>query len=217
MSVKICFITTPPKDVYLAYSGGVDSSVLLYTLMRRKYNVTLLVVDHNTEFSKLEIHQAREAARKYEIPVVIKSMPVFDHSTSLERFWSTHRNNRFQSMDKPVCVAHHLDDAVETYVMSSMQGLGKTLSVINNNVIRPMLTMRKADIVAFAKARNISYIEDPTNSDVEFNLRNKIRHQLIPEIQKVFPGIASVVKRLVVQKYTRDVLQKSHPNKTGDT
>ena len=96
----IHFLSRPNSHVYLAYSGGVDSVVLLHTLLRRKYNVTLLTVDHNTEFSKVEVEFSRKTAQRLGIPVQIFNIPEFDRSTSLEAFWSVHRNAVFQSMDK---------------------------------------------------------------------------------------------------------------------
>ena len=54
--MKINLFRTPPACCYLAFSGGIDSVVLLDILLRKRINVTLLTVDHNTEFSKVELH-----------------------------------------------------------------------------------------------------------------------------------------------------------------
>lgn len=202
--MKIAYLQKPPKDIYLAFSGGVDSAVLLHNLIRRKFNVMLLTVDHNTEFSDVEVAFSREMAETYSIPCNIFNIPNYDRSTSLEAFWSNHRNNIFQQMDKPVVTGHHLDDAVEWYLMSTFQGTPKLLNLRIKNVIRPLLGTSKEDIEEYARTFNLSFLTDPTNSDTKFNLRNKVRLDLIDNVRKHFPGISKTVKRLIIEKEKRN-------------
>lgn len=199
----IHFLSRPNPDVYLAYSGGVDSVVLLHTLLRRKYKVTLLTVDHNTEFSKIEVDFSKKTAQQLGIPVQVFNIPEFDRSTSLEAFWSIHRNSIFQSMDKQVCTGHHLDDAVESWVMSTFQGTPKLLEHVNRNIIRPMLTTSKKAIYEYANAYNLQYLTDPTNLDPNSGLRNRVRLELMGSVRSVFPGISTTVRRLLVDKQNK--------------
>lgn len=198
--MKFNLIKTPPKDVYLAFSGGVDSVVLLDALLSRKVNVTLLTIDHGTEFSKQEIEFACKVSEIYNLQLITTKIADFDKSTSLESFWSRQRFDIFQRMSMPVLTGHHLDDAVEWYVMSSMQGQSKVLDYQSGNVLRPMLLNSKEDIIKYANKSNLYYLTDPTNSDTSFNLRNKVRHELIGNIKNCFPGIANTVKKLIVKK-----------------
>lgn len=200
---KIHYIVKPPKDVYLAYSGGVDSVVMLHSLLRRKHNVTLLFVDHANEFSKHELSLLLSTAAHHNLPYVVFQIPPFDKSTSLEAFWSEHRNRIYQSMDKPVVVCHHLDDSLEWYLMSTFQGTTKIMDPVNRNVLRPMLTTTKKTILEYANKYNLTYLTDPTNLDPDFNLRNKVRLQLVENVKACFPGIYTTVRRLVVQKHNR--------------
>jgi tRNA(Ile)-lysidine synthetase-like protein len=211
---KIHFLTRPPKDVYLAFSGGVDSVVMLHTLIRRKYNVVLLTVDHGNEFAKQEVEFCKQTALKYNLEYKIFTIPEFDKSTSLEAFWSNHRNQIFQSMDRVVIVCHHLDDALEWMLMSTFQGTPKLTEHINRNVQRPMITTSKKTILEYANKYNLTYLTDPTNLDPNFNLRNKVRLQLVGNVQSCFPGIRTTVKRLIIQKHLRglDNPHKQNPN-----
>jgi tRNA(Ile)-lysidine synthase len=198
---KIHFLSKPNKDVYLAFSGGVDSVVLLHALNRRKYNVTLLTIDHGNEFAKQEVEFCKKTAKELGLEYKIFTIPDFDKSTSLEAFWSNHRNDIFQKMDKMVVSGHHLNDACEWYLMSTFQGTPKLLEHINRNVHRPMITNTKKVIIEYANKYNLTYLTDPTNADTTYNLRNKVRAELMGSVKNCFPGIETTVKRLIVRKH----------------
>jgi len=198
--MKIYFLKSAPKECYLAFSGGVDSVVLLDLLISKKVDVTLVWVDHNTSWCKQEFEFARETAKKYKLELVCYKINLFDKSTSLECFWSRERNRIFQSLDKKVLVGHTLDDAMEWYVMSAFQGTVKLLDYQNQNVLRPLLTTSKEKILQYANRNDLVYLIDPSNYDSEFNLRNKVRLNLIPEVLNCFPGLRTTVAKLIRRK-----------------
>lgn len=199
--MKIHFFSELPKNCYLAFSGGIDSVVLLDNLLRRNYNVILLFVHHNTEFSDTELHFVTGIAREYDLFIVRHDIsPVNHKNLSLEAYWSEERSKIFQSMNLPVYTAHHLDDCVESYVMTSMQGCSKLILPRNGNVFRPMILTPKENILAYADKKKLSYIADPSNLDTKISLRNKVRHNLIPHIKECFPGINKTVKKLLMKK-----------------
>lgn len=200
MSNKITFFRPSPRDVYLAFSGGVDSAVLLKLLSVKKIKVTLLWIDHYTEWCVQEEEFAREAAKEYGIPLVVRSIGKEQVNTSLEAFWSVERDKIYQSMDKPVLTGHHLNDAVEWYLMSTFQGTPKLINYQNRNVIRPLLLTKKQSIIDFAMNHSLSFISDPSNQDSGFNLRNKVRIKLMPNVIESFPGIYTTVARLIRMK-----------------
>lgn len=197
---KIYFLFKQPKDVYLAFSGGVDSVVLLDVLINRKHNVTLLTIDHLNTFSQQEVEFCKATAERYNIPYIIKKIKPYDGSTSVESFWSQERNKIFQVMDKPVLTGHHLDDAVAWYVMSAMQGCSKLINYQRGNVLRPMLTVTKENIIDKANEKKLVYITDTSNLDPEYCLRNKVNISLMPHLKECFPGIRTTVRKLILKK-----------------
>ncbi len=188
------------KSVYLAFSGGIDSCVLLHTLLKRNIEVELLFIHHNTEWCNTELDFTKHIAEKYNISYRVYHISQYDNTTSKECFWSVERNKIFQEMVKPVFTGHHLDDSVEWYIMSAFQGQPKVLDYNNQNVYRPMLLIDKEKINEYAKVHNLEYLEDPSNSDNSFNLRNKVRNLLIPKVKQSFPGIHTTVKKLILKK-----------------
>jgi tRNA(Ile)-lysidine synthase len=202
-SVKIPFFRKVPKSVYLAFSGGVDSAVLLHRLIAKNTDVVLFFVHHQTTWCDKELEFALATAKQHGIGCIVKRIEKYDkakHKTSMESYWSQCRNTLFQELDRPVLTAHHLDDASEWYVMSSLQGQSKLLSYQNNNVIRPFIIVDKSKIINYAVYHNVQYISDPSNSDTTFNLRNKVRKDLMPEILKTFPGVNTSVRKLILAK-----------------
>lgn len=206
MSNKIIFIKSAPRTCYIAFSGGVDSCVLLDILIKKRINTTLLTIDHRDSVSDNEVAFALDTAKRYSIKSLIVKTQAFSGKDSKEAFWSKQRNGVFQSMDQPVLTGHHLDDALEWYLMTAMQGRSCVLKYQNNNVHRPLLLTTKAKILEYATNYKIEHIVDPTNCDNNFNLRNKVRNLLMPTILNVFPGAQSVVKKLILQNEKTIVL-----------
>jgi tRNA(Ile)-lysidine synthase len=99
---------------------------------------------------------------------------------------------------KPVVLltAHHADDNVETVLMQLFRGTGihgltgipaRRTDVLN--MARPLLAFSKADIIAYAAANNLSYVEDSSNEKNDYT-RNLIRNQVLPQIAEVYPNVS---------------------------
>lgn len=200
MTTKIHLLFKPPKKCYLAFSGGVDSVVLLNVLLKRKVDVTLLTVDHGNDFAKLEVEFCKQVAHDYKLSYEIHDIPERDPKDSLEAHWSVERNKIFKSKELPVLTAHHLSDSCSWYVMSCLQGQAKVLCPNNDNIQRPMLGTTKESIINYANEHNLTYLTDPTNLDPKFGLRNKVNIELLPHIKNCFPGIETTVRKLTLKK-----------------
>lgn len=207
---RITFFRKLPDEVYLAFSGGIDSVVLLHKLLSANKKVTLLNINHGTPFSEIEAEFTRDAFMRYGVDCMLYySIDEKDPKCSLEAHWSSERNRIYQSQDKLVVTGHHLDDAVEWYLMSSLQGCSKLLAYSNRNVARPMLVTPKQRILEYANHHKLEYLTDPTNNDTSFNLRNKVRHSLLPAVLETFPGIHTTVRKMILnrEKDSHDKIQ----------
>ena len=201
---KIHFFRSQPEKVIVAFSGGMDSMVLTDLLITRNRKPTLLVVDHLDDYAKEEVSFATHVAKKHRLTLLVKKIKPKTEKLSKEAYWSRERDDIFQLQSLPVLTGHHLEDAVEWYVMSSMQGASKLLNYNNRNVYRPLLITPKHQIIEYANHRQLTYLTDPTNADSGFNLRNKVRHELLGSNRNVFPGVSSTVRRLIVKKESKD-------------
>lgn len=188
-----------PHDVCLAFSGGVDSLAVAHFLKRGGKNVTLLHFNHECQYSRAIENQCRARAAQLGLPIVVGLMEgEAKPGQSLEDFWRRSRYRFLRSYAKHVgqklITCHHLDDAVETWIWSSMHGEGKIIPAEDETVIRPFLTTEKAEFVRYAERNGIIAVDDPYNNELDLT-RNYIRHVMMPHVLKINPGIKKVIRK----------------------
>lgn len=188
----------------MAFSGGIDSKVLLHHLTEKRKDITLVTVDHLDKFAEEEIAFCEQIADKYNIPYIVKKIKPYDGTTSKESFWSRQRNTIFQQLDHVVVTGHHLGDEVEWYIMTAMQGNARPIRYSSGNVCRPFILLPKKNIIEYANFHKLTYITDPSNSDIDYCLRNKVRHKLLPNVYDIFPGIEKVVRKAILKHEKED-------------
>ena len=189
-----------PRKIMVAVSGGVDSMAAL-DFLRRNHSVEVFHFNHGTEHSKAAEDCVRRYVQKYDLPFQIRgiSKQHKPKDMSQEEFW---REERYKWIDVyankhlPVITCHHLDDCVETWVWSSMHGTGKIVPRTRGNVVRPFRQTRKRDFQLWADLNNIEYVEDTSNTDTSY-IRNYIRHEMMPHVLRVNPGIYKTISKKV--------------------
>lgn len=187
-----------PREIYVAVSGGVDSMAAL-DFLKRNHKVTVAFFNHANDLSNKE----QQFVEKYccENSIEIKTAYVSSEkltNQSWEEYWRIQRYAFFDTLQHPVITAHHLDDAMETWVWSSANGLPKLPLMQRGNVLRPFLTTPKSNLVQWAVKHRVPWIEDPTNVDTNF-VRNLIRHELMPIFLKVNPGFEKVIYKKLAE------------------
>lgn len=89
-----------------------------------------------------------------------------------------------------IAVAHHLDDQAETVLHNLVRGAGLRglagMENRRNHVIRPLLSIKREDILKWLKQNNIPYVTDSTNADPHYT-RNRIRSTVLPELREINP------------------------------
>lgn len=99
---------------------------------------------------------------------------------------------------QPVAVAHHSDDQVETLLLHWLRGSGLAglagMSPRQGDIIRPLLEITRAQILAYCQEHALVPLDDQSNVDPRF-LRNRIRHQLLPLLQELNPAIRRTLLR----------------------
>ena len=192
--------------VLIAVSGGADSVALLHVLcgLRTRLGLKLAVahLHHGIRGTAADADAAfvRRLARKLGVPMVEEHVDVPQRAKasgiSLEMAARAVRYEFFtravrQLGATAVAVAHTADDQAETVLLrlargAGPQGLGGMEPVTQRDglkIIRPLLTIRRADIVAFLKKNRLRWREDATNRDPHF-LRNRVRHEILPLLEK---------------------------------
>jgi len=196
MALHCC--KTLPKTLYVAFSGGVDSVVLATLALKLKRNVRLAFFHHGNAYADVEYQFAQQFATQRGLHLEVAGMPTVVRNREHE--WRHARYEFFQSLPHPVATGHHLDDAVEWYLMTCLKGEGHYMLYQNNNVFRPMLLQRKETIQHYAEENGLTWIDDPSNHDVDFATRNRVRHLLLPQCLEINPGLHETVRRHIRNK-----------------
>ena len=207
------------SSLLLAVSGGVDSIVMtdLFCVIahRLHYDVQLCHINHKLRgkesdedersvkgFAKrcgLRIHTAHVHVQEY----AKKNRISIETAARILRYNALDKQARSCGAEY-VVTAHTADDAAETFLMNLFRGSGVTgLSGIPSerplskkiNVIRPLLSLRKDEIISYAQTRGLYWREDSSNSSLLFT-RNKVRLQLLPHLREIFGvGVVETLNR----------------------
>jgi len=202
--------------IIIAYSGGIDSQVLLHclsTLKSEKLNYTVSVchVNHGLSSNALEWENfAQQQCALFEFPLDIFRVKVKAKAQhSLEELARDARYNAIKSLVNTkrlnnvlVLTGHHADDQAETFLLALKRGSGvKGLSAMKPEMAfgqailaRPLLNIPRSEIEAYARLNELLWIEDESNEDVKFD-RNFLRHQIMPTITKRWPSFLKTINR----------------------
>lgn len=203
--------------VIIGVSGGPDSIFLLNVLDRIK---KLKIIDFDIEVAHIN-HMIREEASidedlviktskemgyechvlKANIPLKVKEQKISEEECG--------RNIRYEFFEKlvkerganKIAVAHNQTDNVETVIMNFLRGTGINgltgMDYKYGNIIRPMLDIKKQDIIEILNKNNISYVIDKTNSENKYT-RNRVRNDLIKKIEDEYnPNFLDTTKRMI--------------------
>ena len=191
-------ITHPiPRNVTIAFSGGVDS-IAVADFLRNNHNLSLLYIDHHDQARTKEINIVLHYASLWKLPLSIaQNKGSKRKGQSQEEYWREQRYSVFHEVKQPVITCHHLDDCIETWIWSSLHGCGKIIPAVNKNVIRPFRTTRKAELINWCKRKGLSWAEDESNEDTKY-IRNYIRHNLVPNALHVNPGLHKTIRKKIL-------------------
>ncbi|HEY8019574.1 MAG TPA: tRNA lysidine(34) synthetase TilS [Thermoanaerobaculia bacterium] len=205
--------TAAGDAVIVAFSGGVDSTALLWGLAelarRGELPVTPVAahLDHALDAgSAARAARAARLAADLGVPFVSarREVAAGRGSASLE---AAARQARYDFLEdvrgrrgaRWIATAHHLDDQAETVLLRLAFGSGLAgLAAIRPRrgaLVRPLLSLPKAALQAAVAAAGLAAVDDPTNADLRVP-RNRIRHLLLPALAAAEPGLADLPERL---------------------
>lgn len=197
------------QKILLAFSGGIDSTVLLHLLVALKhpYNLQLRAIyvhhglsPHANNWAK----HVQQICREFQIPCHIEHIMV-DGTRNVE---AQARHARYEAIaahlrkDEVVMTAQHLDDQCETFLLALKRGSGPTglaamptvISFYSSQFIRPFLSIPRKKIEAYAHAHNLQWVEDESNDDCRYD-RNFLRLSVIPILMQRWPHFNEMVAR----------------------
>lgn len=186
--------TIGSRKVLLAFSSGVDSSVLAFLCHYYHIDFSMAHVNYRLRglASEKDQFHADKISTKYNVKLHTNTS--YQRPSSNPSPQTTARDHRYKWFSElksnygyPLTLtAHHLDDAMETFIMNAVRGTGiDGLKGIPSakETYRPLIALTKSQILAFARLNNLDWREDPSNETLDY-LRNRIRKSLLPPVKK---------------------------------
>ena len=195
----------------MALSGGADSVSLLFVLKHLEHELGIGVEAAHCNFhlrgaeSVRDEEFCKQLCDRLSVPLHLihfDTQAYADlHRVSIEMAARDLRYGYFENLRRDIeaqdiCVAHHRDDSVETVLLNLVRGTGlrglRGIQPRNGNIIRPLLSLSREDIVQYLDALGESYVTDSTNlhNDVK---RNKIRLDVMPLLRELNPSVSQSI------------------------
>jgi len=204
----------PGTRLRAAFSGGVDSVVLLHFLARLApgfpFTLSALHVHHGLNPKADEWAEFCLAfCERLGIPCEVVRVKV--PKKSAQGLEASARAARYAALCRPgadaVALAHHLDDQAETVLFQLLRGgEPRALAAMPEArvhegmlLLRPLLNLPKAELIAYARRHRLKWVEDDSNLDTAL-ARNALRQDILPRLEKHFPDyrerLAGVSRRM---------------------
>ena len=195
----------------VALSGGADSVSLLFVLKHLERELGIGVEAAHCNFhlrgaeSVRDEEFCKQLCERLSVPLHLihfDTQAYADlHRVSIEMAARDLRYGYFENLRRDIkaqdiCVAHHRDDSVETVLLNLVRGTGlrglRGIQPRNGNIIRPLLSLSRENIVQYLDALGESYVTDSTNlhNDVK---RNKIRLDVMPLLRELNPSVSQSI------------------------
>ncbi len=201
-------MAAPGDTVYCAVSGGADSMALLWGmyLLKEKLNIRLRAVHFNHHLRQKESDRDEQFVRgfcdRFSIPLTVGQARVVAGEKGLEAAAREARYAFFETLPGKTATAHTADDNAETVLMRMVRGTGLKglggICPVRGNLIRPMLSVTRREVLAFLEQYHIRYVEDSSNASDVF-LRNRLRHHVLPLLRRENPRIAENLSAMALR------------------
>ena len=202
------------KQLWLAFSGGIDSSVLLKAVCDLGVRPNLIHINHALSINASHwADHAIATGAAYGLRVVVRTLESQPKlGDSLEAWARECRYEIFRELLSEggvLLLGHHLDDQAETLLLQLLRGAGpKGLASMANQrmlgngcLFRPLLSISREKIEIYAREcagkednADFKWVTDESNENLKFK-RNVIRHEVLPILKKHFPGCLSTLER----------------------
>lgn len=175
--------------VLIGLSGGADSLGLVAAALAEGRDVLALCVDHGLQPDSATVAD-RAVAMARSLGAEARSVKVQVKPGNIE---AQAREARYEALmtaaaaeSRSVWVAHTMDDQAETYLLGSLRGRAVGMPV-SGTVIRPFLSVRRADTVAACAELGLEVWHDPMNADPRFR-RVRVRTEVLPLLADIHGG-----------------------------
>ncbi len=190
------------RRLLVAFSGGLDSTVLLHLVRNNRKDLPVLAwhINHGLQAAANDMESfCRQWAADLDLELRVDRLNLDPQSGNLE---ARARRARYQLFEENsghgdcLLTAHHLADQAETGLLNLFRGSGiRGLRGIASSkplgfatLIRPLLAVNKTQLLNYATEHELTWFEDPSNVELNYN-RNYLRHRVMPVLKQRWPAI----------------------------
>lgn len=202
----------PHPHLLVAFSGGLDSTVLLHQLVMLRdtqaanFYIRAMHIHHGlSPFADEWAEHCRKICEQWNVSLDVQRVQLVDDGLGIE---AHARAARYQALaetirsEEVLLTAQHLDDQCETFLLALKRGSGpaglaampQRLPFGSTELIRPLLGKTRKELEAWANEHQLTWIEDESNQDDSYD-RNFLRLRVLPEIQQRWPHFPQSVAR----------------------
>ena len=211
--IKRSLSTLPScQGLLVAMSGGPDSTCLFHLLLHcaKEREIEIIAVHFayglRGKDSEAEFEFIRSLCKKNGIELLYKRATEQERtdllSSGLQGKARLLRHDYFAQLAKEknmfVALGHHQDDQVETFLLHLLRGAALSglcgMAELSGHLFRPLLSVRRQEILDYLKKNNFSYRTDRSNEELKYK-RNEIRHRLLPALKEVEPAANQLIAR----------------------
>ncbi len=197
--------------VYVGYSGGMDSHVLLHTVSQSREQISKEIfaihVNHGlNEKANQWAEHCQNVCDAIDIKLIQINLDATAPKGESQEEWA--RDLRYEAVENILdkndlfLTAHHKDDLAETILLQLLRGAGPAgLSAMPEKTqlgegwhVRPLLDFTREEMASYAADNNLNWINDDSNDDVRFD-RNYLRQMVMPSLKQRWPGVLKTLSR----------------------
>ncbi|MCB0382986.1 MAG: tRNA lysidine(34) synthetase TilS, partial [Psychroserpens sp.] len=197
------------SKLLIAISGGLDSVVLTHLCHALKLDITLahcnfkLRENESDEDERFVLELGDALGLEVFVQYFDTETYAEDEKLSIQMAARELRYNWFLDLAKNlkfnyILTAHHADDNLETFLINLSRGTGLNgltgIPEINDTIVRPLLPFSREQLEQYAQKHDLNWREDSSNASDKY-LRNKLRHDVIPQLKEVNPELLQNFKK----------------------
>ncbi len=201
--MRSCLALIPEniERVFVAYSGGLDSSVLLHLLISSKPSFQLVPWHVNHGLIEAAGRMERfciEQASALGLEIRIDRLDLGEVESNIEaeaRRWRYRLFERHTRAGDCIVTAHHADDQAETFLLNALRasgsaglrGIARSRRLGDTLLLRPLLAYGRERLGKYASENQVEWFDDPSNRSNRFD-RNYLRNEVVPLLRRRWPG-----------------------------
>ena len=198
------------EKFYVAFSGGIDSTVLLHAMHAAKLPIHAVHVNHHLQQESDAWQQhCEEVCKRLSVPITVQHAQI--EKVSQKSLEESARDTRYALLEElldvnsAIVTAHHQDDLAETILLQLLRGAGpaglaampesKQLKIGYH--LRPFLHFTRAELQVYSSSHKLKWVDDPTNKLNDFD-RNYLRNEIMPKLLERWTATRQTLSRSAI-------------------